>query len=178
MRSRNVICGVQNKSTKEMEWMRVINITSKTRTNQKKRKKPKQREKMVGRIVGDPLPPYGFHTGTLFPGDFIAAGKMEARLWLRNGELLRGVPGRRKLSSPSTRLRNWMAVRGEPGDECVFIDCGLFPLGLDSANEGSNIPLPPLLGSGVFGSRGGVVISSGASNRVEELIHFSSLEPM
>jgi len=122
---------------------------------------------------------YGFHTGTLLLGDFSAAGKREARLWLRNGELLRGVPGRRKLSSPSMRLRNWMAVRGEPGDECVFIDCGLFPLGLDRANEGSNIPLLPLPlpGSGVFGSRGGVVVSSGASNRVEELIHFSSLEP-
>jgi len=73
-----------------------------------------------------------------------------------------------------------MAVRGEPGEECVFIDCGLFPLGLDRANEGSNIPLLPLPlpGSGVFGSRGGVVVSSGASNRVEELIHFSSLEPI
>jgi hypothetical protein len=154
------------------------NIESKKKRKEKKRKEKQATRKMVGMIVGDPPPPYGFHTGTLFPGDFIADGKREARLWLRNGELLRGVPGRRKLSSPSTRLRNWMAVRGEPGDECVFIDCGLFPLGLDKANEGSNIPLPPLLGSGVFGSRGGVVISSGASNRVEELIHFSSLEPM
>lgn len=149
------------------------NIESKIKSKEEK----KQREK---RMAGDPLPPYGFHTGTLLLGDFSAAGKREARLWLRNGELLRGVPGRRKLSSPSMRLRNWIAVRGEPGDECVFIDCGLFPLGLDRANEGSNIPLllPPLPGSGVFGSRGGVVVSSGPSNRVEELIHFSSLEPI
>ena len=57
----------------------------------------------------------------------------------------------------------------------MLIDCGLRPLGVDSANEGSEIPpLPP--GSGVLGGRGGV-ISSGASRSVEELIHFSSLEP-
>ncbi len=174
---QNVSCGVQNKrSMKVMKWMRMINITSKTILNPKGRKKVKQQEK--GRKNRDPLPPYGFHTGTLLLGDFIAAGKIEARLSLRNGELLRGVAGRRKLSSPSTRLRNWMAIRGEPGEECVFIDWGLFPLGLDRANEGSNIPLLPLPGSGVFGSRGGVVISSGASKRVEELIHFSSLEPI
>lgn len=57
------------------------------------------------------------------------------------------------------------------------MDWGLFSLGLDRAKDGSNIPIPPLLGSGVFGSRGGVVISSGASKSVEELIHFSSREP-
>jgi len=153
---------------------------SESRIKSKEEEKKASNKGKVGGIVEEGLPPYGFHTGTLLPGDFIAAGKREARLWLRNGELLRGVPGRRKLSSPSMRLRNWMAVRGEPGDECVFIDCGLFPLGLDRANEGSNIPLLPLPlpGSGVFRSRGGVVVSSGASNSVEELIHFSSREPI
>jgi hypothetical protein len=141
------------------------NVESKVKSKTEKRK---QQEKLWVAL-------YGFHTGTLLPpGDFIVAGKREARLSLRNGELLRGVAGRRKLSSPSTRLRNWMAVRGEPGEECVSIDRGLFPLGLDSANEGRNIPLLPLSGSGVLGLRGSVVINSGASKKVEELIHVSS----
>jgi len=39
----NAIRGVQNQSTKEMKWMRMINITSKARSNQKK--KVKQQEK-------------------------------------------------------------------------------------------------------------------------------------
>jgi hypothetical protein len=148
------------------------NIESKIKSKrEKKRQATRKVEKSWASV-------YGFHTGTLLLGDFIAAGKREARLSLRNGELLRGVEGRRKLSSPSTRLRNWIAVRGDPGEECVFIDWGLFPLGLDRANEGSKIPLLPLPGSGVFGLRGGVVTSSGASKRVEELIHFSSLEPI
>ncbi len=147
--------------------MRVINITSKARSNQKRG--GGQREKISR---GD-SPRYGFHNGTLL-GDLIDSGR-EARLWLRSGVPLRGVAGRRKLSSPSTRLRNWRAIKGEPGEECVLIDWGLFPLGLDRTNGGSNIPAP--LGSGVFGSRGGVMISSGASKSVEELIHFSSLEP-
>jgi len=87
------------------------NVESKIKSKRKKKKNKKNRVAL-----------YGFHTGTLLPGDFIVAGKREARLSLRNGELLRGVAGRRKLSSPSTRLRNWMAVRGEPGEECVLID--------------------------------------------------------
>lgn len=90
-------------------------------------------------------------------------------------ELLVGVEGLGRPPSPSTRLRNWRAIKGEPGEECVLIDCGLRPLGVDSANEGSS-EVPPLPGSGVLGGRGGV-ISSGASRSVEELIHFSSLEP-
>ena len=57
----------------------------------------------------------------------------------------------------------------------MLIDCGLRPLGVDSANEGSEVP--PLPGSGVLGGGRGGVISSGASRSVEELIHFSSLEP-
>jgi hypothetical protein len=91
-------------------------------------------------------------------------------------ELLKGVADRRKLSSPSTRLRNWRAVKGEPGEERVLIDWGLFPPGVevDRANEGNSIP--PLLGSGDWLSRVGVLTNSGASKRVEELIHFSSLE--
>jgi hypothetical protein len=101
-------------------------------------------------------------------------GGREVRPLLRGVELLKGEAGRRKLSSPSTRLRNWRAVKGEPGEECVLIDWGLLPLGVDRANEGNNTPL---LGSGVSLSRAGVLINSGASKRVEELIHFSSLEP-
>jgi len=89
-------------------------------------------------------------------------------------EPLVGVAGLTRPPSPSTRLRNWRAVRGEPGEEWVLMECGLRPLGVDSANDGSKAP--PLPGSGVFGARGGV-ISSGASRSVEELIHFSSLEP-
>lgn len=132
--------------------------------------KSKRYREVVGR--GD-YPCYGFHTGAL--GDLTGACGREVRPLLRSVEPLRGVAGRIKLSSPSTRLRNWSAVKGEPGEECVLIDWGLFPLGVDRANEGSNIP--PLLGSGVFGSRTGVLISSGASKRVDELIHFSSREP-
>jgi hypothetical protein len=76
--------------------------------------------KMVQRKVGpgDRLS-YGFHTGALL-GDLIGAcGReaREARPLLRSVEPLRGVAGRRKLSSPSTRLRNWRAVKGEPGEE-------------------------------------------------------------
>ena len=56
----------------------------------------------------------------------------------------------------------------------MCMDCGLRPLGVDNANEGSEVPALP--GSGVLGGRGGVIIS-GASRSVEELIHFSSLDP-
>lgn len=107
--------------------------------------------------------------------DLTDPGGREVRPLLRGVELLKGVTGRRKLSSPSTRLRNWRAVKGEPGEECVLIDVGLIPLEFDRANEGNDIP--PLQGSGVSFSRTGVLINSGASKRVEELIHFSSLEP-
>ena len=154
------MCSVQ-RSSKEMDEGDKYYVESKV----KSKKGGGQREK-VSR--------YGFHNGTLL-GDFIDDSGREARLWLRSGVPLRGVAGRRKLSSPSTRLRNWRAVKGEPGEECVLIDWGLFPLGLDRANGESSIPPP--LGSGVFGSREGVMISSGASKSVEELIHFSSLEP-
>ena len=136
----------------------------------------KQKEKGKGKekSAAVSVPCYGFHTGALL-GDLTDPGGREVRPLLRGVELLKGVADRRKLSSPSARLRNWRAVKGEPGEECVLIDWGLFPLGVDRANEGNNIP--PLLGSGVSLSRAGVLINSGASKSVEELIHFSSLEP-
>ena len=34
--------------------------------------------------------------------------------------------GWEKLSSPSTRSRNWIAVKGESGEECVFDGLGAF----------------------------------------------------
>lgn len=142
-----------------------INITWKANP----RKKEKEKEESRSRC-----PCYGFHTGALL-GDLTAPGGREARPLLRGVELLKGVAGRRKLSSPSTRLRNCRAVKGEPGEECVLIDWGLFPYGVGKVNEGNDVP--PLLGSGVSLSRAGVLINSGASKRVEELIHFSSLEP-
>jgi hypothetical protein len=60
-----------------------------------------------------------------------------------------------------------MAVRGGPCDESVFINYGLFPLGPDRANDESNIPLLPLPGSGVFGSRGAVAISFGPMSHTD-----------
>jgi hypothetical protein len=51
-------------------------------------------------------PCYGFHTGVLLGGDLIDPGGREVRPLLRGVKLLKGVAGRRKLSSPSTRLRN------------------------------------------------------------------------
>jgi len=66
---------------------------------------------------------------------------------------------------------NCKGVRGDPGDEVVFMDCGLLPFGVDRAKEGIGVPL----GSGV---RGGVAMISDASMSVVELIHFSSLDAM
>jgi len=58
-------------------------------------------------------------------------------------EPLVGVAGLTRQPSPSTRLRNWRAVRGEPEEEWVLMECGLRPLGVDSANDGSKAPPLP-----------------------------------
>lgn len=84
-----------------------------------------------------------------------------------------GVPGRKRGASGSARLMNCKGVNGEPFvDGLDFSDCGLAPFGVDRENEG----IWPF-GSGVRGGSGGVASGSGASSRVVELIHFSSLPP-
>ncbi len=67
---------------------------------------------------------------------------------------------------------NCKACSGEPGEGEVLRDCGLFPLGVERANDGRY----GSLGSGVFGGLGGEIISA-ACPSVDELIHFSSFEP-
>ena len=84
-----------------------------------------------------------------------------------------GVSGRYDKSAISARRMNWRACSGEPGEGEVLSDCGLFPLGVESANDGKY----GSLGSGVFGGLGGEMISA-ACPSVDELIHFSSFEPI
>lgn len=81
--------------------------------------------------------------------------------------------GRRPASAAtSARLMNCKGVNGEEFTEEVdFIDWGLLPFTDDKVNN--DIPVS----SGVRGACGGVVMISGASNRVLELNHFSSLDP-
>lgn len=52
------------------------------------------------------------------------------------------------------------------------IDCGLRPLGVESANEGS-----PDFRSGVLSTDGVQMSESSGPRRLAALIHFSSLEP-
>jgi hypothetical protein len=62
---------------------------------------------------------------------------------------------------------------GEPFLEGVDrIDCGLRPLGVDSAKEGK-----PVFRSGVLRIDGVPVSESSGTQRSAALIHFSSLEP-
>jgi len=64
---------------------------------------------------------------------------------------------------------NCKGVNGEPAVEGLDLtERGLRPDGVVNAKEGSS------LGSGVRGGSKGVLVSSGVSSRVEELIHFSS----
>lgn len=44
--------------------------------------------------------------------------------------------------SPSARRMNCRGVRGEPGEDVVFIDWGLLPLGVERANDGSSGGVP------------------------------------
>ena len=62
---------------------------------------------------------------------------------------------------------------GEPVLEGVdLIDCGLRPLGVESAKEGN-----PWFRSGVLRTDGVPVSESSGPRRLAALIHFSSLEP-
>lgn len=62
---------------------------------------------------------------------------------------------------------------GEPLTEGLDrIDCGLRPLGVESAKEGN-----PEFRSGVLGTGGVPVSESSGPRRLAALIHFSSLEP-
>lgn len=84
-----------------------------------------------------------------------------------------GVSGRYDKSAISTRRINCRACSGEPGEGEVLSECGLFPLGVERAKDGKK----GSLGSGVFGGLGGEMISA-ACPSVDELIHFSSFEPI
>lgn len=116
---------------------------------------------------------HGLHTDAREP-DVCTGGRLRGR-----DDDFDGVVGRKRDGSISARLMNCMGVRGEEpfreGD-ADRIDRGLWLLGLDKAKEGIN----GTIGSGVFG-RGGISVASvpgsGCSNKVAELIHFSSLPP-
>ena len=47
-----------------------------------------------------------------------------------------GVSGRYDTSAISARRMNCKACSGDPGEGDVFNDCGLFPLGVERANDG------------------------------------------
>lgn len=79
-----------------------------------------------------------------------------------------------RIGGPSgfARRKNCNGANGDPVDGEDFTVCGLRALGVESVKEGMKGPE----GSGVRGG-GGVATISGASNKVAELIHFSSLDP-
>lgn len=67
---------------------------------------------------------------------------------------------------------NCKGANGDPDEEEDFTVCGLRAPGVERVKMGMEAPD----GSGVRGCGGDVTIS-GASNKVAELIHFSSLDP-
>lgn len=83
-----------------------------------------------------------------------------------------GVIGRIDGPSGFARRMNCKGANGDPDDGGDLTVCGLRAPGVEMVKEGMKGPD----GSGVRGG-GGVAIISGASNRVAELIHFSSLDP-
>lgn len=83
-----------------------------------------------------------------------------------------GVMGRIGAPSGFARRMNCKGANGDPDEGEDFTVCGLRALGVERVKEGMKGPK----GSGVRGG-GGEVVISGASNKVAELIHFSSLDP-
>jgi len=83
-----------------------------------------------------------------------------------------GVIGRIGGPSGFARRINCNGANGDPVDGEDFTVCGLRAFGVESVKERMKGPE----GSGVRGG-GGVATISGASNKVAELIHFSSLDP-
>jgi len=81
-----------------------------------------------------------------------------------------GVVGRFGTPSGLARRMNCKGANGDPVEGEDLIVCGLRALGVERVKAGRNGPE----GSGV---RGGGEAISGASNKVAELIHFSSLDP-
>lgn len=83
------------------------------------------------------------------------------------------MTGRSNEMSVSARRINCIGVRGDPFVEGGDLsERGLCPPGVINRKVGTN----GTVGSGVRGARGGV-LSSGLSNRVAELIHFTSWPP-
>lgn len=76
-----------------------------------------------------------------------------------------------RIGGPSgfARRMNCNGANGDDGED--FALCGLRAPGVEMVKEG----MKGAKGSGVRG--GGVATISGASNKVAELIHFSSLDP-
>lgn len=83
-----------------------------------------------------------------------------------------GVIGRIDGPSGFARRMNCNGAKGDPVDGVDFMLCGLRAPGVERVKEGTKGPD----GSGVRGG-GGVATICGASNKVAELIHFSSLDP-